>query len=51
MKVKWDITQKRIYSAVDRLLATEKIKSDKHNGNPHLKVISNQAPLGGSPNY
>ena len=51
MKVKWDITQKRIYSAVDRLLATEKIKSDKHNGNPHLRAISNQAPLGGSPNY
>ena len=51
MKVKWDITQKRIYSAVDRLLATEKIKSDKHNGNPHLRAISNQAPLGGSPHY
>lgn len=49
----YEITQVRIAGAVERLLSQNKIKDQdlSPNGNKYLRAISNQAPLGGSPNY
>lgn len=49
----YEITQIRIAGAVERLLSQNKIKDQdiSPNGNKYLRAISNQAPLGGSPNY
>ena len=41
MKMEYDIIQNRIFSAVDRLLASGKVIREKQSGNPYLRAISN----------
>lgn len=41
MKMEYDIIQNRIFSAVDRLLASGKVIRVKQSGNPYLRAISN----------